>query len=60
MNRGEIMPIHLTISEDLDREFRKTIAKNKNLNKGCIRECTEEAIKGWISKNKESGLSGHV
>lgn len=44
----------LTISKGLDNKFRATIVKNKQLKKGCLRECVEEAIEDWIKKNQES------
>lgn len=51
---------HLTVSKKLDREFREVIAGKRPLKKGCIRECTEEAIKEWIAKNKEDDQIGYV
>ena len=41
---------HLVISEELNIKFRDVIANNKKLKKGIIKNCTEEAIKEWISK----------
>ncbi len=53
------MTVHLTISDDLNKSFRESIAINKPLNKGIIRKCVEEAIKDWILKNKEE-MMGYV
>jgi len=50
----------LTISVELDRKFRATIVQRKELKKGCLRECVEEAIKDWISKNKDGDIYGYA
>jgi hypothetical protein len=50
----------LTISWDLDKKFRDTIVQRKELKKGCLRECVEEAIKDWISKNDDGDLYGYA
>jgi hypothetical protein len=50
----------LTISKPLDKKFRATIAERKELKKGCLRECVEEAIKDWILKNKDGEINGYA
>jgi len=43
---------HLVVSEELNTNFRDAIANKKKLKKGIIKNCTEEAIKEWILKNR--------
>lgn len=50
----------LTISKGLDNKFRAVIAENRELKKGCLRECVEEAIKDWILKNQDGGRIGYA
>lgn len=54
------MQKHLTISENLDKKFRATIRKKRQLKKGIIQECVEEAITDWIRKGEGDDLVGYV
>lgn len=40
------------LDDDLDAEFRKTIAETKGLRKGVIKESFTEAVKAWIKEQK--------
>jgi DNA-binding SARP family transcriptional activator len=39
------------MSEKLDEDFRKAIAKEKGLHRGVIKEALSEAIKEWIENH---------
>lgn len=54
------MTKHLVISEEINTKFRDAIAKNRKLEKGIIKKCTEEAIKEWIFKKMRDDLDGYV
>ena len=42
--------LNLTISKDLDEQFRKAVFDRFGLRKGDMQRATEEAIKLWIEK----------
>ncbi len=44
-----------TLDDDLDEQFRKTIATVKGLHRGVIQEALEEAVQEWI-KQKSKGV----
>ncbi len=43
----------ITISDELEKEFRETIAKVYGVKKGAISRAVEEAIRMWIEKYRE-------
>ena len=45
--------INITISEELDKRFRETVAKTLGFKKGNLQIAIEEALEMWI-KAKES------
>ncbi len=47
--------VNLTISDDLEKEFRETAYKEKGMKKGFLTDATEEAIMMWVEyvKNKK-------
>ena len=46
-----------SISEELDDEFRKEVAKRFGLRKGALSKALEEAIRQWIENSR--GLKSH-
>lgn len=45
--------INMVIDDDLDRQFRSTVAKCFGMKKGNIKIAIEEAIKSWIEDKKK-------
>ena len=44
--------INVTISDELEKEFRELIFKKKGWKKGKLKEAVKEAVTLWIEKNK--------
>ena len=44
--------INVTISDELEKEFRELIFKKKGWKKGKLKEAIKEAVTLWIEKNK--------
>lgn len=42
--------LNLTVSQELEKQFRDTVFKRYGLHKGDIQRAVEEAIRLWISK----------
>ncbi len=40
------------LQDDLDEQFRKTIAEVKGLHRGVIQDSLEEAVRDWIKQNR--------
>jgi len=40
------------LEDDLDEQFRKTIADVKGLHRGVIQDSLEEAVRDWIKQNR--------
>jgi len=47
---GPTVRLNLTISKDLNDQFRKAVFDRLGLRKGDIQRAVEEAIRLWISK----------
>jgi hypothetical protein len=47
--------LNLTISRELNEQFREAVFKRLGLRKGDIQRATEEAIKLWIAKGGVTG-----
>lgn len=45
--------IQVVLSDELEKEFRAELSKNKGFKKGNLSLAIEEAIKAWIAKNNE-------
>jgi len=45
--------INITISEELDRNLRETVARTLGFKKGNLQVAIEEALEEWIKKNKK-------
>jgi len=45
--------INITISEELDQRFRKTVADTLGFKKGNLQMAIEEAIRDWIKKQTQ-------
>ena len=45
--------IDVLLSDELEREFREEVYKQKGMKKGNIKKAIEEAIKLWIETNKK-------
>ena len=45
--------MNITISEDLDREFRQTVADTIGYKRGNLQIAIEEAITDWIKKRRK-------
>lgn len=41
------------ISDEMDKEFRKTLIESKGFKKGIIKEAMEEALQAWIDKHSK-------
>ena len=50
--------MNITISEDLDRELRETVAKTLGFKKGNLQIAIEEALKMWINGKLGESQSG--
>jgi hypothetical protein len=47
--------VNLTISDDLEKEFREVAYREKGMKKGFLTDATEEAIKVWLGYVKVKG-----
>ena len=47
------MAIKVILQEDLEEEFRNEVFKSKGMKKGNLTETIEEAIKMWITSEKQ-------
>ncbi len=45
--------VNLTISDELEKEFREVAYKEKGMKKGFLTDATEEAIEVWLKYVKE-------
>ena len=45
--------INITISEELDKKFRETVAKTLGFKKGNLQIAIEEALEEWVKKMGE-------
>jgi len=52
---SETVRLNLTISKELDRQFRKAVYERFGLHKGEIQRAAVEAIKLWIEEGVEQG-----
>lgn len=42
------------LEDDLDEQFRKTIAEVKGLHRGVIQASLEEAVRAWIKQHRKN------
>jgi len=54
----ENVKMNITISKELDKKFRESVAKNLGFKKGNLQIAIEEAIDMWI-KEKKKGMKDH-
>ncbi len=47
---GETVRVNLTMSKELNEQFRKVVFERYGLRKGDIQRAVEEAIRLWIAK----------
>jgi len=52
---GRNVKINVTISEELDREFRKAVAEFLGFKRGNLRIAVEEALRLWIKAKRQEG-----
>jgi hypothetical protein len=52
---GETVRVNLTISKDLNEQFRKAVFDRFGLHKGDMQRAIEDAIKLWIAKGGVTG-----
>jgi hypothetical protein len=49
----DVGKVNLTISDELEKEFREVAYKEKGMKKGFLTDATEEAIEVWLKYVKE-------
>ena len=47
--------ITVVVDDDIEREFRKAVARRHGVRKGALGIAVSEAMKLWIKKVKEAG-----
>jgi len=52
-NLGRNVRINITISEELDREFRRVVAETLGFKRGNLQRAVEEALRLWIKTKRE-------
>jgi hypothetical protein len=50
--------VNLTISDELEKEFREIAYKEKGMKKGFLTDATEEALSQWVKRVKEKKKKG--
>lgn len=52
--------VNLTISDELEKEFREVAYKEKGMKKGFLTDATEEAIRVWLDYVKKKKTKGEA